>query len=168
MLIQVAMSTAIQDRSEFRIRNAVRSDLSRIMSLVNQAFAVERFFLTNERTNPEHLNQLFEKGAFLLAEDSTLAGVVYVEIRGDRGYFGLLSVDPQRQGTGLGKLLVAAAEDYAQAHGCVAMDITVVNLRTELPPFYRKLGYAEVGTAPLHEGMAVTQPAHLIKMSKPL
>lgn len=47
-----------------------------------------------------------------------------------------------------------------------AMDITVVNLRTELPPFYQKLGYEEVGTAPLHEGMNVTQPAHLIKMSK--
>jgi len=80
----------------------------------------------------------------------------------------MLSVDPQRQGSGLGKLLVGAAEDYTRNRGCGAMDNTVVNLRTELPPFYRKLGYEETGTAPLHEGMNVTQPAHLIRMSKPL
>jgi len=107
---------------------------------------------------------------FLLAEDSTraLAGVVYVEARGARGYFGMLSVDPQRQGSGLGKLLVGTAEDYARKRSCGVMEITVVNLRTELPSFYRKLGYEETGTADLHEGMNVTQPAHLIRMSKPL
>jgi len=69
--------------SSFEFRKASKDDLSAILSLVNQAFAVERFFLAHERTNPEHLNQLFEKGVFLLAEDSAraLAGLVYVETR---------------------------------------------------------------------------------------
>ncbi len=156
--------------ASFEIRKAGKDDLSAILSLVNEAFVVERFFLARERTNSEQLSQLFEKGVFLLAEDSSraLAGLIYVELRGERGYFGMLSVDPQRQRAGLGKLLVAAAEDYARQRGCEAMEITVVNLRTELPPFYSRLGYAETGTAPLHEGMRVTQPAHLIRMSKPL
>ena len=50
------------------------------------------------------------------------------------------------------------------------MDITVVNLRTELPPFYRKLGYVENGTEPVRPEMVprLLQPAHFIKMTKPL
>ncbi len=156
--------------SEFKVRIAQESDLLAILKVVNQAFVVERFFLEHDRTSLENLSELLRNGTFLIAEDAQrrLVGSVYVELRGDRAYFGMLSVDPARQGTGLGKLLVAAAEDYARQHGCTAMDITVVNLRTELPLFYGKLGYQEVGTAPLHDGMRVTQPAHLIKMSKSL
>jgi ribosomal protein S18 acetylase RimI-like enzyme len=61
---------------------------------------------------------------------------VYVELRGDRGYFGMLSVDPSRQGRGVGRRLIDRGR-YARANGCTAMDIRVVNLRTSLPPFYR-------------------------------
>jgi GNAT superfamily N-acetyltransferase len=113
---------------------------------------------------------LFQKGAFLLAEDSAdvLVASVYVEPRGERAYFGMLAVLPNMQGHGLGRLLVEAAENWARERGCEVMDLTVVNLRTELPPFYGKLGYVESGTAPLHEHMNVTQPAHLIRMSKQL
>lgn len=164
------MASAGSISSEFKVRIAEESDLPAILKVVNQAFVVERFFLEHERTNLENLSELLQKGTFLLAENAlrSLVGALYVELRGDRAYFGMLSVDPGRQGAGLGKLLVAAAEDYARQRGCRVMDITVVNLRTELPPFYRKLGYQEVGTAPLHEGMKVTHPAHLIKMSKSL
>jgi len=50
------------------------------------------------------------------------------------------------------------------------MDMTVVNLRLELPPYYEKLGYAVVGTAPIREEMVprVTQACHFIRMSKAL
>jgi hypothetical protein len=50
------------------------------------------------------------------------------------------------------------------------MDITVVNLRTELPPFYRKLGYVEDGTEPVRPDMIprLLQPCHFLRMTKPL
>ena len=65
---------------------------------------------------------------------------------------------------------MAAAEEFAREMGSHHMDLTVVNLRTELPPFYRKLGYVEDGTAPIRPEMVprVTQPCHFIKMTKPL
>ena len=66
-----------------------------------------------------------------------------MEVRGTRGYFGMLAVDPSRQSSGVGRRLVELAEQYARDHGCSVMDIRVVNLRTELQPFYRKLGYVE-------------------------
>ena len=66
--------------------------------LVNAAFRPERFFIEADRTNPEKVRALLEKGKFLLAEDAgALVACVYVEVRGERGYFGLLAVDPARQ-----------------------------------------------------------------------
>jgi GNAT superfamily N-acetyltransferase len=106
----------------------------------------------------------------LAEEDGVLTGVVYVELRGERSYLGLLSVNPELQKTGLGRRLMAAAEEFAREMGSHHMDLTVVNLRTELPPFYRKLGYTENGTAPIRPEMVprVTQPCHFIRMTKPL
>ena len=82
-------------------------------------------------------------------------------------YFGMLAVDPARQGQGLGRALVDAAEDYARTAGCRDMDIRVVNLRAELPPFYRKLGYREIGTEPGSDPRQI-KPFHFVTMSKPI
>jgi GNAT superfamily N-acetyltransferase len=141
------------------------------MALINQAFKVEAFFIEGDRLSPEDTRAYFKKGRFLLAdENSALAGVIYVELRSDRSYFGLLSVNPDLQKTGLGRRLIAAAEEFAREMGAHHMDITVVNLRTELPPFYRKLGYIDDGTAPVRPDMIprLLQPCHFIKMTKPL
>jgi GNAT superfamily N-acetyltransferase len=153
------------------IRFAEEPDLPNLMALINQAFLVETFFIQGNRLSPEDTLAYFKKGRFLLAEEnSTLAGAIYVELRGDRGYFGLLSVDPTRQKSGLGRRLIAAAEEFAREMGAHHMDITVVNLRTELPPFYRKLGYTENGTAPVRPDMVprLLQPCHFLRMTKPL
>jgi hypothetical protein len=50
------------------------------------------------------------------------------------------------------------------------MDITVLSLRTELPPFYRKHGYVETGTDEFHTSQPLKPGAecHCILMSKPL
>jgi GNAT superfamily N-acetyltransferase len=93
---------------------------------------------------------------------------VHVEILEQRGYFGLLAVDPSRQGGGLGRKMVTEAEDYARAAGCEFMDLRIVNIRAELPPFYRRLGYVETGTEPFAPDARPTQPCHFVKMSKPL
>lgn len=153
------------------LRFAEESDLPAILDLTNRAFRVESFFIQGERLDPERVRQYFEKGRFLLAEEAAaLAGSVYVELRGDRSYLGLLAVDPDRQKSGLGRRLVAAAEEFAREMGAHHMDLTIVNLRTELPPFYQKLGYIVTGTEPIREDMVprVTQPCYFIRMAKPL
>jgi GNAT superfamily N-acetyltransferase len=153
------------------IRIAEERDLDALMAMINQAFAVEGFFINGDRLTRVSVREYFGKGQFLLAEEEdALAATVYVEMRGDRSYLGLLSVDPARQKAGLGRRMVAAAEEFAREMGSRAMDMTVVNLRRELPPFYEKQGYAVVGTAPIREDMVarVTQPCHFILMAKPL
>lgn len=152
-------------------RFADESDIAPLISVVNRAFDVESFFITGHRLTPQRTREYFQTGRFLIAEEEgALLGCVYVELHGERAYLGLLSVDPARQGTGLGRRLAAAAEEFAREMGARHMDLTVVNLRTELPPFYEKLGYAVTGTEPIRAEMVprVTQPCHFIRMSKPL
>ena len=59
------------------------------------------------------------------------------------------------------------AEAMGTALGCTVMDLQIVNLREELGPWYRSLGYAEVGTAP-YQHRSTKRPCHLVKMSKAL
>jgi GNAT superfamily N-acetyltransferase len=137
--------------------------------LINAAFRVEQPFIEGDRINSDGVRSYMERGKFLLAEDpSGLVGCVYVELRGDRGYLGLLGVDPPRQGTGLGRKLMNAAENYFREAGCRAIDLRIVSARTPLPAFYRHLGYVETGTAPFPPDAPAKVPCHFILMSKSL
>lgn len=153
------------------LRFAEESDLDAVTALINRAFEVERFFKTNERLSLADTNGYFARGRYLLAEENgSLVACAYIELQGDRCYLGQLSVDPSRQKTGLGRRLSAAAEEFAREMGAQQMVLTVVDLRTELPPFYEKLGYTVTGTEPIPDEMArhVSQPCHFVEMSKPL
>jgi GNAT superfamily N-acetyltransferase len=139
------------------------------MRLINRAFVVEEPFFTTERIDLTETLEHFAKGTFLLAESNgILVGVNYVELRGDSGYFGLLSVDPDWQGHGLGRKLIEQAEDFCREAGCSLMQIRVLNHRTELPPFYEKLGYGVSGTEEVEQVPSAKLPYHFIVMEKKL
>lgn len=153
-----------------RLRTAKPEDAEAIARLVNDAFRPERLFIDHDRTDPEKVRALLDKGKFLLLQEGNhLLGCVYTELRGEHGYFGLLAVDPKCQKSGLGARLIAAAEQDCRAAGCRFMDLTLVNLRTELPAYYRKFGYTESGTLPFPADQHPPKvPVHLIRMSKAL
>jgi GNAT superfamily N-acetyltransferase len=138
--------------------------------VINLAYrTAESFFIKRDRITPEILRAMLEKGNFLLAEDAAgLVGCVYVELRGERAYFGLLAVDPARQHRGLARRLIDETESHARAAGCRVMDLRIVSLREALPPFYRRLGYVETGAASFPEETKSKLPCHFILMSKPL
>ena len=151
-------------------RIATPADAANITAIINAAFRIaEEFFIDGNRITQAEVEKLLEKGAFLLAETGDqLDGCVYVELRGERSYLGLLSVDPNRQQGGLGSLLMSEAESYCRERGSHFMDILIVNLREELPAFYRKRGYVENGTTPFPEDVETKIPCHFINMTKPL
>ena len=155
--------------SALRIRPATVADADDLVRIINAAFIVERVFIGRDRTNAEDVRSMFGRGAFLAGEDEAgaIVACVYVEQQGDRGYFGLLSVDPAHHGQGHGRRMIDHVEAHVRAHGCRALDIRVVNLRTELPPIYRKLGFVETGIEPF-EDADLLLPAHFIRMSKRL
>lgn len=151
------------------LRTATAADARAVTALINVAFQVERFFIDGNRTNEDEVHGFMAKGTFLLAEkEGAPIGCVYLEQRGDHGYFGLLAVSPAHHGKGVGRSLIDAAEDHFRRAGCRAVDIQVVDVRTELPPYYRRRGYVETGTAPFPAEGRATRPCHFIRMSKPL
>jgi GNAT superfamily N-acetyltransferase len=157
------------DVENVRIRRAESADVDALSALINIAFRVELPFIEGDRINPDGVREYMKKGKFLVAEDTAdLAGCVYVEVRGDRGYLGLLGVEPRSQGTGLGRKLMDAAEQFFRTANCVAIDLRIVSARTPLPAFYHHLGYVETGTAPLPPDAPVKVPCHYILMSKML
>ena len=152
------------------IERASADDVSELVRVINAAYEVEKFFIAGDRTDEDAVRRMLRSGVFLTIRDDAdagrLIGCVYVEIRGERGYFGLLAVDPSAQGRGLGRTLVEAAEDHARNAGCSHMDIRTVDLRRELPPFYRHLGYVESGhIEPVDEPRAL-RPFNFVTMSK--
>jgi ribosomal protein S18 acetylase RimI-like enzyme len=150
-------------------RSAQPNDVDAIVRLINTAFLVEQFFIERHRTNPEMIRSLMETGQFLLAEDEPhLVGCVYVELRGEHGYLGMLSVDPARQRMGVGRQLIANAEQFFRAAGCHSSDLRIVNVRPELLALYRRLGYEVTGTSPYDTVVEPKMPVHFIHMSKPL
>ncbi len=163
-------------RREGMLRAASKADHDALYHMVNQAYRVERWIKRDggDRLDEQEgeLEQLLESGRFLILEDESgpLASV-YLEPRGERCYLGTLSVKPSRQGQGLARKMLEAAEAFASAHGCSAMELTVVSpRRDELVPLYAKFGYSEEGVheypPELQEKMV--SPGHFIVMTKPL
>lgn len=152
------------------IRVAAPVDAAKITSVINSAFRIaEEFFVDGNRITQTEVEMLLAKGDFLLAETGDqLDGCVYIELRGERSYLGLLSVDPDRQQGGLGSLLMNEAESYCRERGSHFMDIVIVSLREELPAFYRKRGYVENGTTPFPADVETKMPCHFINMAKSL
>jgi len=164
------LATMVRWIDQVTIRAANAEDLPALVSLINRAFAIETF-IDGTRTDAEHLSETKRKGDVLVAErEGKAVACVYVELRGERAYFGMLAVDPAQKHQGLGRLMTTAAENFGRNHGCKHMDINVLSLRPELLPLYRKLGYSEIGTEEFHP----TRPlkgdvqCHCIVMSKPL
>ena len=156
-------------QTELSIRHGSEPDTQAITELINTAFQVERFFLASDRLNADEVRQRLERGTFLLLEDAgMLVGCVYAELRGESGYVGLLSVAPERQKAGLSRMLMGAAEEYFRANGCRYAELRTVNLRTELPPYYRHLGYREVGTEKFPAEIPAILPCHFLVMRKAL
>jgi ribosomal protein S18 acetylase RimI-like enzyme len=154
------------------VRLATPADVAEIVRISNLAFRVEDFFIDGDRTDAADVASKManENACFMVIEDAAhraLLASAYVEIRGPRGYFAMLAVDPARQNAGLGRRLFNAIEAHCRAAGCSAIDISVVNLRTELPSFYAKLGFEVTGVARLTTH-TLKRDAHFVLMSKRL
>jgi predicted N-acetyltransferase YhbS len=155
-------------------RFATQGDIPALVELINAAFSVEKFFKYGERTDVADLADHLRSGQFLVLElGSQLAGSVYLEVRRQAsgqpsGYLGMLAVAPSLQKQGIGTRLMTAGDEYFRQQGCNSVEITVVDLRTELPPLYARYGYAITGTAPFPKDLPVRLPCSFVVMSKQL
>lgn len=132
---------------EFRIRRAGPADLAAVAACVAAAY---RPYVARIGREPAPMladyAALLEAGRVQLLETETrLAGVLVLFARADHVFVETLAVDPRAQGRGLGRHLMAFAEDWAQYRGLAKIRLyTNVHMR-EAAAFYTRLGYRETG-----------------------
>lgn len=145
--------------SPYTISPSTLTDIPDLLRVINSAYrgeasragwTTEADYLDGElRTDAGHLAELIgrEQAVILKCCDagSQLAGCVFLENHAGRLYLGMLSVQPNRQAQGIGKLLLQGAEAHARQAGCRSIYMRVITLRTELIDWYVRHGYARTG-----------------------
>lgn len=79
----------------------------------------------------------------LVGEDKTsrIVGSVMVGHDGHRGWLYYVASDPGSRGSGVGRQMVQAAEDWLRARGVVKVQLLVRETNTKVVSFYEHLGF---------------------------
>lgn len=139
-------------------RTATPADAALIASLVESAYrgeasragwTTEADFLHGRRTDVTEIEALLtgSNGRFVLFErgDDILASC-YIERQGPVCYFGMFSVHPPAQGTGIGRLVIEEVERFARDEwASERVEMTVIDIRSELIAWYERRGYVRTG-----------------------
>ena len=150
------------------IRRATDGEAEEIARIINVAFEIEREFRQGDRTSASEIRAQMVRETFLVAEQmGRLIGAVEVRVEGASGYFGMLAVDASARGGGIGRELVEAAEDHCRRAGCTVMTMSTGEDRTELIPYYEKMGYRVTAIEP-STSAAFKRAIRIVKMEKPL
>lgn len=81
---------------------------------------------------------------FLVGElDGAIVASVMAGYEGHRGWINYLAVDPDARRRGLGRAIMAHAEDALLARGCPKINLQVRTTNAEVLAFYRALGYGD-------------------------
>jgi ribosomal protein S18 acetylase RimI-like enzyme len=165
---------------------AEEKDIPSLVTLMDSAYRGEGakqgwtsesdLFVGNKRTNEITIAKLINKpGAIFLKyvnEEGTMEGCVFLHKKEDRLYLGMFSVAPLAQGKGIGKKLLAAADDQAKEQGCSFIYMTVITVREELIAWYERNGYQKTGKVlpfPIDERFGIpTQPLEMLVLEKHL
>jgi GNAT superfamily N-acetyltransferase len=151
--------------SDWLITPHAPSDLETVVALVNSAYrgdsakagwTDESDYIDGQRTSvadlqselggpnrPELLVLRREAGGAILA--CAMVEPIVEADGGVVGYIGMLTVRPDRQADGLGRVMLAAAERRAIAQGARRARMTVVSIRETLIAWYQRRGYDLTG-----------------------
>jgi ribosomal protein S18 acetylase RimI-like enzyme len=153
-----------------RFRPAVHGDTDALVALVESAYrgdasragwTTEADFLDGRRTGADDIQACIDRdrSMILIAEDvladgtggpndgsQQLLACAHVAVEDGAGYFGMFSVRPTLQGSGVGKAMLAEAERIARDDWRLSvMRMTVIDIRAELIAFYERRGYHRTG-----------------------
>ena len=138
-----AATTVDVDAVVLLVESAYRGDASRV------GWTTEADLLEGRRTGPDDIAANISRplSRMLLADrDGGLVACAHVAVEDGAGYFGMFSVRPTLQGSGIGKALLAEAERIArETWGMATMRMTVIDIRDDLIPFYERRGYRRTG-----------------------
>jgi GNAT superfamily N-acetyltransferase len=143
---------------EFQIKTALINDVPELVLLINSAYrgksskqgwTTEADLIEGDRMNSGSLTEMINSPGVIIRKcvdnHSKIVGCVYLEIRQDELYVGLLTVYPELQAKGIGKFILSDAEDVAKKRGLSVLLLDVISLRKELIDYYIRRGFKLTG-----------------------
>lgn len=125
------------------VESAYRGEVSK------QGWTTEADMLGGRRTGADDISECIRtQGSVILImeQHGEMVGCANIAQQDGAGYFGMFSVSPQRQNSGIGKQLLAEAERVVRDEwGLPSIRMTVIDIRHELIDFYRRRGYRATG-----------------------
>jgi ribosomal protein S18 acetylase RimI-like enzyme len=137
--------------------------VERLATLINAAYEVGEAGLWVEdtpRTSPAEVARLVGAGEMLVARlDDRVAGCARVrQLDPGTGEVGFISAAAEARGAGIGRALLAEAEDEMRTRGAATMQLELLVPRAGVHPekerlrdWYTRRGYEIVRTAPFEE-----------------
>lgn len=138
MELRLAQAHDLQTLSIF-VNSAYRGDSSKI------GWTTEADLLGGQRTDASELLKLIQTKStviLILEIAGKIHGCVCLVQKSDSVYLGMLTVDPEKQGQGIGANLLNMAEKWAQKNwSAKKIEMTVIQKRLELIAWYERKGY---------------------------
>jgi GNAT superfamily N-acetyltransferase len=148
---------ATAENLQLRFRAATAADVPAVVALVESAYrgdasragwTTEADLLDGQRVDSQGVADVIAKpqSRVILGEcDGALLACCHIESLGRACYFGMFSVQPTRQGSGVGKQMMIEAERVAREWKCIEMEMTVITVRDDLIAWYERRGYRRTG-----------------------
>lgn len=139
------------------ITKAVAADAAELNVLVNSAYrgessrqgwTTEADLLDGTRIDAAAIEELIQTPGLTILkymEGEKILACVELKKENEKLYLGMLTVTPNLQGKGIGKILLNAAEEEARNEKCTSIFMTVISVRKELIDWYVRHGYKPTG-----------------------
>jgi len=167
------------------ITKATLQDIPALTTLINSAYrgesskkgwTTEAHLLEGKRTDEPEMTEIFldpNNTILKFTENDKIIGSVLLVEKEHQLYLGMLTVSPELQNSGIGKKLLAEAENHAKTLGLSSIIMTVISVRDELVAWYKRRGYVDTGEREAfpESGIHVTvsnEPLEFIYLEKKL
>jgi ribosomal protein S18 acetylase RimI-like enzyme len=131
--------------SRMLVRRADGADVPLLGAIVERAYAP---YVQRIGRRPAPMDDDYETktrtGEVFVADDGAVAGLIVLVEHADHLLVENVAVDPARQGTGVGRMLLAYAESHAVERGLRELRLYTNEAMTENLALYPRLGYREV------------------------
>jgi ribosomal protein S18 acetylase RimI-like enzyme len=130
---------------KLRIRPGEPADAAIVAGLVERAYAgyVEEIGGRPAPMDADYSETVREGTLFVAEDDEGIAGAIVLVPAVDHLAVDNVAVEPARQGAGVGRALLAFAEDHARDRGLGELRLFTHVLMVRNQRIYRRLGYGE-------------------------
>jgi ribosomal protein S18 acetylase RimI-like enzyme len=129
-----------------KFRLATQDDVEQIMRLVNATYAkyLDRMEKPPAPMLADYTGLIAGGEVYVLASDAEIAGMLVIEGQDQALLIENVAIDPAFQGQGLGRRLMAFAEQQAREYALRELRLYTNEVMVENLAFYRRLGFEEV------------------------